>query len=209
MPLSVREQDARMRAEFPGFRLTLDLGFMGVWEGSLTPICQTYTIRITYFARVFFENYTLANPVVSIVVLDPPIGPDPRGTGEPPQHVYRWQQPPEFPLLCVYDPQTEEWTREKSIADVLMPMIIKWFFFHEDWVVDGIWRGGGRHPEISKNEDKCKPATQHSNPEDRARRDRSLGAAFHRLGRKTGVFGSYLWMAGGYAGFFPPQFSPS
>ena len=71
MPLSVREQDARMRAEFPGFRLTLDLGFMGVWEGSLTPVCQTYTIRITYFARVFFENYMLANPVVSIVVLDP------------------------------------------------------------------------------------------------------------------------------------------
>lgn len=85
MPLSVHEQDVRMRPEFPGFKLRLDLGFMGVWEGPLTPTCQTYTIRITYFARVFLENYTLTNPDVSIVVLDPPIGPDPRGTTVPPK----------------------------------------------------------------------------------------------------------------------------
>lgn len=187
----------------------LDLGFMGVWEGPLTPICQSYTIRITYFARIFFENFRLTNPPVSIIVVDPPVGPDPRGTGEPPQHVYSLGAPPAFPRLCVYDPQTEEWTREKSIADVLVPMIIKWFIFHEGWVVDGVWEGGGRHPEIPASEDSCKIAKQDLNPEDRARRDRSLNAAFHRLGRKTGVFGSYLWMVEAYAAYFPPQFSPN
>src|SRR5665213_1663763 len=126
MPLSVRAQNDRMRAEFPGFRLILDAGFMAAWEGELTPFCQSYRVRITYIARRFFENFTIDNPSVTIVVLDPPIGPDPRGTGEPPEHTYRWQRPPEFPALCVFDPLTDEWTREKSIADVLMPMIIKW-----------------------------------------------------------------------------------
>lgn len=207
MPLTIREQNSRMRAEFPSFRLVTDLGFMGVWEGPLTPICQTYTIRIIYFARVFFEKFHLANPSASIFVIDPPIGPDPRGTGEPPQHVYRLGYPPAFPALCVFDPVTDEWTREKSIADILIPMVIKWLLFHEDWVARGEWRGGGRHPEMPKSEEACQ--TLHLSPADRARQARSRNAAFHSYGRKTGAFGSYLWMVEGYAVYFPLRFSPT
>jgi len=207
MPLSARAQNDRMRAEFPGFKLVLDAGFMAAWEGELTPFCQTYRVRITYIARRFFKNFTVANPSVSIIVLDPLIGPDPRGTGEPPEHTYRWQRPPEYPALCVFDPLTDEWTREKSIADTLMPMIIKWFIFFEDWVIDGVWRGGGRHPELPPMEDACPTAPL--SPEDRARRARSRSAAFHSLGRKIGVFGSYPWMEEAYAACFLPRFSPS
>ncbi len=193
MPLSVRAQNDRMRAEFPGFKLVLDTGFMATWKGDLTPFCQTYRVRITYIAHRLFAKFRIDNPWVSIVVLDPPIGPDPRGTGEPPEHTYRWERPPAFPRLCVYDPLTDEWTPEKSIADVLMPMIIKWLIFYEDWVIDGVWRGGGRHPERLAMEDEC--PTPPLSPEDRARQARSQNAAFHSLGRKIGVFGSYRWMA--------------
>lgn len=207
MPLSVREQDRGFRAEFPAFKLVTDLDFMAVWEGPLTPICQTYIIRIVYFARRYFGRFHFTNPSVSIIVLDPSIGPDPRGTGEPPQHVYRLGCPPAFPRLCVFDPQTDEWTREKSIADVLMPMVIKWFVFHEDWVTTGIWRGGGRHPDVPESEEECpKPPLS---PEGRARQVRSLNAAFHRIGRRTGAFGSYLWMAAEYGVYSPPPFLPS
>lgn len=171
MPLSVRAQNDRMRAEFPGFKLVLDTGFMAAWEGEVTPFCQTYCVRITYIARRFFENFTIANPSVSIIVLNPLIGPDPRGTDEPPEHTYRWQRPPEYPALCVFDPLTDEWTREKSIADVLMPMIIKWFVFFEDWVIDGVWRGGGRHPELPPMEDEC--LTPPSSQEARAQQAQS------------------------------------
>ena len=206
MPLSVREQDHRMRAEFPKLKLVADLGFMAVWEGPLTPICQTYTVRITYVARRNLGVVWLDNPGVSIVVLDPLIGPDPRGTGQPPEHTYRWQRPAEYPALCVYDPVTDEWTREKSIADVLMPMIIKWFVFHEDWVVTGVWRGGGRHPEPTNKEDEWQKTN--SNPADRVQRARSLNAAFHSYGQKVGHFASYLWMEEEYGGDTQPPSWP-
>ena len=49
--LSVREQDQRIRAVFPNFELTLNASWMGVWQGSLTPIMRRYRIRVTYFRR--------------------------------------------------------------------------------------------------------------------------------------------------------------
>lgn len=199
--LSIREQDDQIRRMFPAFKLVFNCGWFGIWEGALRPICQTYKVRIQYFPRRFFKNFTLENSYETITILDPPIGPDPRGTGQPPQHVYRLGYPKAFPRLCVHDPQQDEWSPAKSIADVLIPMTIKWLIFHEDWVDTGTWRGGGRHPEV-QGEIKCQEVNL--SPEDRAQRARSLNAAFHRLGRKIGVFGSYPWTAGAYAGFSPP-----
>jgi hypothetical protein len=89
LPLSIDEQDRKLRAKCPQFRLVAHGGWMGVWEGTLTPICQTYRVRLVYFSRRYFDGWHLNNPYISIFVIDPPIGPDPRGTGEPPQHVYR------------------------------------------------------------------------------------------------------------------------
>ncbi|MGV8856380.1 MAG: hypothetical protein ACOH2L_17265, partial [Devosia sp.] len=51
MALSVAEQHRRIRKDYPDFKLVCDLGFMGVWEGHLTPIFQKYKIRITYVQR--------------------------------------------------------------------------------------------------------------------------------------------------------------
>src|SRR5713226_3213507 len=77
-PLSVEEHDQRLRAECPQFSLVAHAGWMGVWEGTLRPICQTYRIRIVYFSRRVFDGWFLQNPYVSVFVIDPPIGPDPR-----------------------------------------------------------------------------------------------------------------------------------
>lgn len=199
--LTVREQDDRMRRVFPAFKLIFENGWWAVWEGPLTPICQTYRVRVRLIRRNYFDNFYLTNSDEKVTILHPPIGPDPRGTGEPPQHVYRLGYPDAFPRLCVHDPEQEEWTPEMSIADVLIPMVIKWLIFHEDWVDTGVWRGGGRHPEPRTTED----LWQHPNlsPDDPAQRTRSLSGAFHSLGRKLGVFGSYLWMAEGFEAHFP------
>jgi hypothetical protein len=199
--LSVDEQDQRLRAECPQFKLFAHVGWMGVWEGTLKPICQTYRIRIVYFRRRFFDGFHLANPYISVFVIDPPIGPDPRGAGEPPQHVYRLGHPPAFPALCIYDPVEDDWSPSEAIVNRIIPWTIKWLFFHEEWVLSGEWKGGGRHPEIPepclKDED--------LDPESRVQRERSRNAAFHRLGRKIGVFASFPLMEAASAGSFPPQ----
>jgi hypothetical protein len=198
--LSVDEQDRKLRAECPQFKLVANLGWMGIWEGILRPICQTYRVRIVYFSRRYYDGWTLANPLVSVTVIDPPVGPDPRGTGEPPPHTYRYGHPPAFPHLCIFDPKLHEWTRDEYIVDKIVPWTIKWLFFFEDWLATGEWRGGGRHPEIPAP---CLTPDD-LDPESRARHERFRSAEFHRLGRKIGAFASCQLMEAASAGSFPP-----
>lgn len=205
-PLPVREQDRKIRDEFPSFRLCLDAGWIGIWEGVLCPIAQPYRVRIVYFTRRQFPTWQLANPYVSVTVLDPPVGPDPRGTGERVPHIYGLGCDPTFPRLCLYDPVAGEYAPDMLIAGFIIPWAIDWLFFYEDWVRTGVWCGGGRHPEVRSEPCLTQVA---SDPESRARQARSLNAAFHSLGRKIGHFGSYLWMEAAYAASSPPAYWPS
>src|SRR5689334_19331441 len=125
LALSVDEQDARLRAECPQFKLVAHGGWVGVWDGTVRPISQTYRIRIVYFARWMFPGFDLANPILSVFVMDPPIGADPRGAGEPPQHVYRLGHHPDFPRLCIYDPRDDKWRPTEYIVDRIIPWTIK------------------------------------------------------------------------------------
>jgi len=201
--LSVREQDRKIRDSFPDFRLVLDADWVGIWEGQLKPICQIYRVRIVYFRRRYFDEWSLANHYVSVTVLDPPIGTDPRGTGEAAQHVYRLGYKPDFPGLCLFDPAQDQWNPDEYIADKIIPWAIKWLWHHEVWLATGEWHGGGRHTErpdvapcLSRDD---------SNPESLARREQSLTAAFHKLGRRIGVFASFPLMEAASAGSFPPR----
>ena len=85
---------------FPAFRLVFDCDWLAVWEGSLTPVCQTYLVRIVYVRRRFFPTFHLDNSYEEVTILEPKIGRDPRGTGEPPEHVYRLDIPPIAPPMC-------------------------------------------------------------------------------------------------------------
>jgi hypothetical protein len=199
--LSVAEQDQKLRAGCPQFRLVTQAGWIGVWEGTLRPICQTYRVRIVYFSRRYFDGWHFDCPYLSVFVIDPPIGPDPRGTGESPQHVYRSGYAPERPRLCIHDPVEDDWWPDEYIVDRIVPWTIKWLFFHEEWVASGEWKGGGRHPEVPLP---C-PKPESLDPESRAPRERFRNAEFHRLGRRIGVFASSRLMEAASAGFFPPR----
>jgi hypothetical protein len=201
LPLSVDEQDRKLRAKCPQFALVSNNGWMGVWEGTLRPICQIYRIRIVYFTRRYFDGWHLTNPYFSVFVIDPPIGPDPRGNGDPPQHVYRLDYPPAFPRLCIHDPIEDAWWPDEPIVDRVIAWTIKWLFFHEEWVATGEWKGRGRHPEVPK------PCLKDEDldPESRVRRERFRNAEFHRLGRRIGVFASCLLMEAASGESFPPQ----
>jgi len=200
-PLSPQEQDHRIKALFPDFKMVANTGWIGIWEGPLRPITQTYRIRILYYARRVFDDWILANPYVTVKVQEPPIGPNPRGTGEPPPHIYGLGHPPEFPALCLYDPATDEWSPDQFISDTTIPWTIEWLYWFEVWQLTGEWRGGGRHPE--RRPEPCQ-STADLNPENVARRARRLNAAFNRLGRLTGTFASFPLMAAASAESFPP-----
>ena len=198
--LTVQDQDHRLRAVFPEFKLVLDGGWMGVWEGPLTPIMRRYRIRVTYFRRCLFDTWTLENEYASVQVVDPVIGLDPRGTSERPPHIYFNKPNPQNPRLCLYDPKERFWSPEEYIADTIIPWAIDWLFFFEGWLDTGKWAGGGRHPERRSNP--C-PRTDALSPERRARLDRSVADAFHRLGQRIGVSASLPLMAAASAGCSP------
>ena len=141
--LSVQDQDHRIRAVFPEIRLTLDDGWIGVWEGPLTPIMRRYRIRVTYFT--FVDGYTW------VQVVDPVIGLDPRKTGKFPPHIYFNRADLQYPRLCLYDPKERIWLPEEYIAETIIPWASNWLFFFEGWLATGKWEGGGRHPERSSD----------------------------------------------------------
>ena len=147
-PLSVRQQGHAIKAQLPTFRLCLDTDWIGIWEGIICPIAQPYCVRITYFSRRYFPTWSLVNPYVSVVVIDPPVGPDPRGTGERVPHIYGLDCHPAFPRLCLYDPVGDEWSPDRHIASTIVPWAIDWLYFYEEWVRTGEWKGGGRHPIV-------------------------------------------------------------
>lgn len=127
--------------------MTFDGGWFATWEGTLAPIAQKYRIWIRYFPERYLDEVTLSHPYVTVKVLDPPIAPDPRGTGERTPHVYRYRQPVNSPALCAWDPTDEPFSPSLYIADHVVPAVVRWLVFYEDWLDSGVWRGGGKHPD--------------------------------------------------------------
>jgi hypothetical protein len=203
---SVGEQDAEIRRFFPDFRLTADADWIGVWEGPLRPASKTYTIRIVYFRRRFFDGWYLSNHYVTIHVVDPLIGTMMRDGSDLP-HIYWNDRAPEWPALCLWDPDEMFWDPEMPIATTIIPWTSEWLLFFEYWQISGEFLGPGRHPPRRRNE--CPKPPEISDPETPARRELFRNVEFHRIGRKTGVFGSYLSMGAALRDCSLQLFSPN
>lgn len=48
--------------------------------------------------------------------------------------------------LCLYFPDGNEWSPDMLLAETFVAWTVEWLRFFELWLVDGEWRGGGRHP---------------------------------------------------------------
>jgi hypothetical protein len=187
---SVDEQDAEIRRLFPDFRLTAHADWIAVWEGPLRPASKTYRIRIVHFRRTIFAGWTLANDYVTVHVVDPLIGAEMLTNETFLPHIYWNERNPAWPALCLWDPAELFWTPEMSIAATIIPWTSEWLLFFEYWQISGEFLGPGRHPPRRRKA--CPNPPENSDPEIRARRERFLNDEFHRIGRRTGVFGSYL-----------------
>jgi hypothetical protein len=198
---TIEEQHAAIQSDFPEFRLLGGTGWIGIWDGPVRPISKTYRIRIVFFRRRFFDGWTLDNPYVAVLVVDPVIGAEAIKEERLLPHIYGNDQRPEYPRLCLYDPKEMTWTPEQLIATTIIPWASQWLFFYEYWQITGEFRGPGRHPE--RKSDRCQTPDENLDPATRARRERYRNAEFHRLGRRMGSFASSLSMAAASAGSFP------
>lgn len=188
---SVDEQDAEIRRLFPDLSLTAHADWIAVWEGPLRPASKTYRVRIVHFRQTIFEGWTLANDYVTVHVVAPLVGAEMLANETLLPHIYWNERNPAWPALCLWDPAEMFWTPEMSIATTIIPWTSEWLLFFEYWQISGEFLGPGRHPPRRRNT--CPHPLETSDPETRARRARFRNDEFHRIGRRTGVFGSYLW----------------
>lgn len=202
---NVYEQDAEIRHLFPDFRLTVHADWIAVWEGPLRPASKTYHVRIVHFRRTIFEGWTLANDYVTVHVVDPLVGAEMLANKTLLPHVYWNDRNPAWPALCLWDPAEMRWTPEMPIATTIIPWAAEWLLFFEYWQISGEFLGPGRHPRRRRNA--CLNPSEISDPAIRAQRAQFHNDEFHRIGRRTGVFGSYLWMGVALRDYSPQLFS--
>lgn len=130
-PLSAVQQSLRIKKKFPQFEAVRLYQNTGRWRGSLKPseMSQTYLVEIR-LSQSKRPTITVISPKLEIA----------KGRTKLP-HVYPGD------TLCLHYPKYKEWTNSKSIADTIIPWTSLWLLYYEFWLIDGNWRGGGKHPD--------------------------------------------------------------
>jgi hypothetical protein len=198
--LSVATQSALIAKAFPSFREVFNGEFAGCWEGDLAPNQRSYRVSILYKPLFEFECGAVQHEFLSIRIVSPAIGLDPRGTGERPPHIYLDDDGQGF-SLCLFDHRHEDWASADSIAATIIPWAAEWLFWFEAWLATGVWSGGGAHPERKT------PECPTNNPSYPALPAQFLAAVSRRIGRGIGTSVSFRLMAAASAGFSLPQYS--
>lgn len=70
-------------------------------------------------------------------------------------HVYSFEG--KGTKLCLWWPVAQEWNHKMKLGDTYIPWTVEWLGYFEDWLVTGVWEGGGRHPgdDCIDNIDSC------------------------------------------------------
>jgi hypothetical protein len=97
---------------------------------------QPTVLSRRYLIRISYRQYQRPN----VIVMEPDLVVLADNRKLP--HVYR-QSPPD---LCLYLPNTGEWSPDKLISKTILPWSILWLYFFEDWLATDRWNGGGVHP---------------------------------------------------------------
>jgi hypothetical protein len=111
-------------------------GTLGVGKFHYQYYAQPTVLSRLYLIRITYRQYQ--HPNVYVIEPDLVVLADNRKL----PHVYQ-QSPPD---LCLYLPNTGEWSPEKLISKTILPWSILWLYFFEDWLATDQWNGGGEHP---------------------------------------------------------------
>ncbi len=118
-----------MRLSFASFRTRVD----GAWlisVGDVKPsaLSASYRVEVRYKVGERPEIRVLSPELVR------------REGGERIPHMYGQE------TLCLYLPQSNEWSGEMSLGHAVIPWISLWLYYYELWHATGEWLGGGLEP---------------------------------------------------------------
>jgi hypothetical protein len=136
---SLGAQIDRMKHAWPSFEHAMTADGHSIWRGEVRPYQQTYKIG------VYWKVESSQKPWV--ILLDPKLTPRKNGTFEEIPHLLFNDGDPELSGLCLFDPDGNEWSNKRLIADTTLPWAFEWLQHYEFWRYDGIWRGKSIGPE--------------------------------------------------------------
>jgi hypothetical protein len=136
---SLGAQRARMDGRWPQFQFTQLKSSMVSWEGQIRGFQKQYVIE------VFWDSSTPDKPYV--VLRDPQLRPRDDKTFQEIPHLLFYSERPELSGLCLFDPDGQEWSNKRLIANTTIAWSAEWLLYYELWHLDGVWRGGGVGPE--------------------------------------------------------------
>jgi hypothetical protein len=141
--MTIDAQIEDMGSLWPDFRLTGREGAIASWQGRVRPLLQSYLVDITYRAPLIIEQLNIRILQPRVRILSPPLR---RRPGDPEgslPHVY--YTPDGGVMLCMLDPDTNDWSPFDSLAHTTVPWIIEWLAAYEGWRATGQWTASGRH----------------------------------------------------------------
>lgn len=144
-PLNIDEQIAAVAATWPQLELLWRSTDTAEWGGILRPLLQPFAVRVKYRSPMVIEAFSVRRVQPRIRILSPPLRPrrnDPEGQLP---HVYYIGDGPLDVVLCMFDPEADEWSPSMSLAETTIPWTIDWLASYEGWRATGTWTGGGRH----------------------------------------------------------------
>lgn len=141
---STIKQVKTMRKKWPMFKVLHFTRWEVLWEGSLCPLFQGYTVQVLF---QYQKNYQEFDPIQTpkVTVMNPLLHRRVEDPSDPIPHHYPNRNNPKLPILCLYDPDAREWHPGLLVAKTVIPWTIDWLACYEGWLATGEWTGGGRH----------------------------------------------------------------
>ncbi len=119
--LSIADQIALMRRDWPEFRVLVQTSWLVIWEGRLRPLQQAYCVRVVYCVGCELESAEIEPIVPAVTVVDPVLARRPGRPDQPIPHHFANDARPDRPILCLYDPREREWHPSDAIAGTTLP----------------------------------------------------------------------------------------
>ncbi len=145
--VGIDQQIAAMADAWSDFKVTRRDGTSATWQGPLRPLLQTFIVEISYRAPSVIEMLNNRRLQPRVRILSPQLRPrrgDPEGQLP---HVYYVGDGPLDVILCMFDPESDEWSPTMMIAETTVPWAIDWITSYEGWRTTRKWTGGGKHLE--------------------------------------------------------------
>jgi hypothetical protein len=142
---SIEQQIRVMADRWPALKVVLGEGAGVTWRGPLRPLLQTFSVEISYRAPSVIELLDNRRLQPRVRILSPRLRPrrgDPEGQLP---HVYYVGDGSLDVILCMFDPDSNEWSPMMTVAETTVPWTIDWITSYEGWRTTGQWTGGGRH----------------------------------------------------------------